>query len=79
MHGIMDSSDAWVIGKGDSNPAMITADAGYDVWLGNMRGQVHSNKHMHLDRNKDKKSFYDYDIATISKLDLPTMIEFIRA
>ena len=66
------------MGMGDSNPAMIAADAGYDVWLGNMRGNMHSNKHMFLDKDQDQEAFFDFDIETVSSLDVPTMINYVR-
>jgi len=34
MHGIVDSSDAWIV-NGEKSPAYIALHQGYDVWMGN--------------------------------------------
>ena len=55
----------------------MLASAGFDVWLGNSRGNMYSNKHIKLDAVKDKKQFYDFTFQEIGMFDLPAMIEKI--
>lgn len=75
----MDSSDSWVINDVDKAPALVAAEAGYDVWLGNLRGNRHSHTHETLDPEKDAEKFFDFDIEHHTDLDLVAMVEYVSA
>ncbi len=47
MHGLIDSSDAWVVND-DVSPAFVLSHSGYDVWLSNSRGNKYSRRHVSL-------------------------------
>ncbi|KAJ8946242.1 hypothetical protein NQ314_008930 [Rhamnusium bicolor] len=59
MHGLCSSSvDFFVLGP-ERSIALLLADQGYDIWLGNNRGTTWSRNHISLDPDKNK-TFWDY-------------------
>ncbi|CAD7078759.1 unnamed protein product [Hermetia illucens] len=50
-------------------------DLGYDVWLGNARGNRYSKKHKSL--NPKEKDFWQFSWHEIGIYDLPAMIDYI--
>ena len=60
-------------------PAYIAVDAGYDVWLGNNRGNPYSRDHTELDPFLDKREFWDFSFYEMGKYDVPANIEFIQS
>ena len=52
MHGLLCSSYCWVTSGSDSL-GFLLADLGYDVWLGNFRGNHESREHVNLDPDVD--------------------------
>ena len=44
----------WVLGETDRAPPFVMAKAGYDVWLGNNRGNRFSSNHVSLDNKTEK-------------------------
>ena len=47
------------------------AAAGFNVFLGNNRGNSFSNSHVTLDPKKDAKKFYDFSFADLGLHDIP--------
>lgn len=60
QHGFADSADAFIMNTVDKAPAFMASRAGYDVWLGNLRGNKYSREHQRFDPEKNKQEFFDY-------------------
>ena len=76
QHGIMCCSDYWT-NQQESSPAIILAKAGYNVFLGNNRGNRYGRRHETLDPIKDRKKFSNYSWYEMGKYDLVAMIDFV--
>ncbi|CAL1684023.1 unnamed protein product [Lasius platythorax] len=75
QHGLLCSSADWlVLGKGKALPYLL-ADQGYDVWLGNYRGNTYSRRHISL--SLSNSTFWDFSFNEMGIYDLPAMITFI--
>ncbi|KAJ2887772.1 cholesterol esterase [Coemansia asiatica] len=75
-HGFMLSSECFVCHPDWVNilPFRL-AEAGYDVWLGNSRGNKYSYKHIKY--APDDARFWSFSIDEIANIDVPTTIDFI--
>lgn len=74
QHGLSDSSITWAINFRNESLAYVLADAGYDVWLGNMRGNSYALNHTRLTPNED--AFWNFSFDEMSNYDLTAMVEY---
>lgn len=54
----------------------MAANRGYDVWLGNSRGNKHSRKHIKYNPDKDKE-FWQFSFQHMADYDLPAVFSHI--
>lgn len=76
MHGLLATSADWILSGPGNALAYLMADRGYDVWMGNARGNFYSRKHAKLDPDKDAE-FWHFSWHEIGVIDLPTKIDYI--
>ncbi|CAG8728421.1 19776_t:CDS:2, partial [Cetraspora pellucida] len=75
-HGLMTCSEIWVCNYEYKNRlGCLLADAGYDVWFGNSRGNKYSMKHLKYDPSGRK--FWDFSMDEFALYDLPDTINYI--
>ncbi|XP_018019992.1 gastric triacylglycerol lipase [Hyalella azteca] len=76
MHGLAMASTSFLALGPSNSLGYILADAGYDVWLGNFRGNTFSRKHTSLNPDSDQ-SFWHFSQDEMASQDIPSMIDFI--
>jgi len=77
QHGFMQNSESWVARGPGKCLAYTLVDEGYDVWLGNNRGNKYSFKHEKY--SPDDVQFWDFCIDDFAMYDIPAMVEYILA
>ncbi|XP_060801846.1 lipase 1-like [Amyelois transitella] len=75
MHGLLCSSNDFII-RGNDSLAITLAHAGYDVWLSNYRGNMHSRRH-HTRNPDTDASFWRFGPYEHGYYDLATSIDFV--
>lgn len=76
QHGFLDSADTWVINDESDAPGLQLANQGYDVWLGNSRGNKYSLSHVTL--NSSNPLFWQFSWQNMSQYDLPAAFSYIN-
>jgi lysosomal acid lipase/cholesteryl ester hydrolase len=75
QHGLLSSSADWLLNNRDKALAYRLADQGYDVWLGNARGNTYSKEHVSLDVKS--KEFWAFSWHEMGKYDLPANFDYV--
>ena len=70
------NSEVWIcLNTPQRSIPFVLVELGFDVWLGNNRGNKYSKKSIYHDPNSTK--FWDYSIDNFAWNDIPDSIEYI--
>ncbi|CAD5227127.1 unnamed protein product [Bursaphelenchus xylophilus] len=75
LHGLLESSASYVFNLPHQSPGFVFADNGFDVWIGNVRGNTYGKNHTSLSV-KDAK-FWQFSWPEHAHKDLPAMFDKI--
>ncbi|XP_005176081.1 lipase 3 [Musca domestica] len=75
QHGLFSCSDCFLLNGPDHALAYNFADSGFDVWLGNARGNIYSRNNTKISINHPK--FWEFSWHEIGSIDIPAMIDYI--
>ena len=75
MHGLLSSSDSFTSNDEDKALAFVLANRGYDVWLGNNRGNKYGKEHIQYSTNG--KIFWDFSFDEMAIYDLPAAFSYV--
>ncbi|XP_055376048.1 lipase 1-like [Condylostylus longicornis] len=75
QHGLLASSAEWIVMGPEKGLGYYLYQLGYDVWMGNMRGNRYSRNHIKF--NANDKEFWDFSFHELGYYDLPAMIDHI--
>lgn len=69
QHGLLSSSDVWVVSGPNDALAFLLADSGFDVWMGNYRGNEYSKK--------VKEPSWKFSWHEVGYYDVAAMIDYV--
>ncbi|GMR59837.1 hypothetical protein PMAYCL1PPCAC_30032, partial [Pristionchus mayeri] len=73
QHGLLASSADWVLNLPEQSLGFQMADAGFDVFLGNVRGNVYSRGH--INQTIDEKEYWRFSFDEMAQFDLEAMVD----
>jgi len=74
QHGLLCSSADWVVTGPLKGLGYILADAGYDVWMGNYRGNTYSRNHTFFNPSEQSGGFWEFSWDEMAKYDIPAQV-----
>ena len=80
QHGLLDNSGTWLMNNQEYNLPYILADEGYDVWMTNNRGTMHSLGHLrngYYNWRNTFSQYWDFCYDEMAEFDLPANLNYV--
>uniref|UniRef100_A0A1I8Q7P0 Lipase n=1 Tax=Stomoxys calcitrans TaxID=35570 RepID=A0A1I8Q7P0_STOCA len=75
QHPLFGTSDTWILNGPQHSLPFLLADRGYDVWLGNSRGNLYGRKHRNLTIHDT--DFWRFSWHEIGYYDMASMLDYV--
>ncbi|XP_032087572.1 putative lysosomal acid lipase/cholesteryl ester hydrolase [Thamnophis elegans] len=75
VHGFLADGRCWIANLPSNSLGFFLADAGYDVWIINLRGTTWSRRHKEF--SIDQQEFWEFSFHEMGIYDVPATINFI--
>ncbi|XP_039294802.1 lipase 1 [Nilaparvata lugens] len=75
QHGVMGSTETWVMQGPKRDLPYMMYEAGFDVWIGNVRGNLYGRNHVNMSVLDPK--FWEFSWHEMGLYDLPGMLDYI--
>lgn len=75
LHGLLSSCDCYINNFRNESLAFILADKGFDVWLGNIRGNRYTTRHTTLQPTDHE--FWKWSFDEMGQYDVPVMVDYV--
>ncbi|KAI1719861.1 alpha/beta-hydrolase lipase region domain-containing protein [Ditylenchus destructor] len=75
QHGLLASSADWVTNLPNQSAGFVLADSGFDVWMGNVRGNFYSSTHVNYSTSDHR--YWQFTWDEMSEHDLTCMIDAV--
>uniref|UniRef100_A0A8D8ZV49 Lipase 1 n=2 Tax=Cacopsylla melanoneura TaxID=428564 RepID=A0A8D8ZV49_9HEMI len=74
MHGLLANSESF-LARGEKDLPILLTEAGYDVWVGNFRGNNNGKRHVNM--TSDNEDFWKFSFHELGIYDLPAFVDYI--
>ena len=75
QHGLLDCSASWVVNGASRSFGFLLAEAGFDVWMGNARGNTFSRNHTTLPTSSEE--FWAFTWDDHAAHDIPGTVRYV--